>query len=386
MQTDSEPEELLPSALDGLEADRAAAVAARTAFYPGDLLKAGRYRLFRKIGQGQFAHVWLAEDMQESQNRYVAIKISLRWYTESQIREAAIIKILGDDPISDHPGRTNVIELLDEFIHSGPNSDHHCIVSKPMGRSVERTLTEFIWDDPVPYSFCRRISIQALQALDYLHQKDIMHGDIHTGNFLLALTYNIDENSEADIEAKNTHGNELNDPGDPFILDDKVDVLSGGLDAKVILVDLGASSSPKDSPSFDKADIWALGCALWRIVTGAPLFAPEGWGDMDDTNVEQIGNFVERLGPVPESLRSAWKDSDDHLTSDGHLKNPFPEDERELPLTEEIKDRKPEGMSEDEATAFVEFLSLIFRLEPSERSSTQELLQHRWVTAEWDNK
>ncbi|KAJ5768077.1 hypothetical protein N7533_000660 [Penicillium manginii] len=57
MQTDSEPEELLPSDLDGLEADRAAAVAARTVFSPGGLLKAGRYRPFRKIGLGQFAHL-----------------------------------------------------------------------------------------------------------------------------------------------------------------------------------------------------------------------------------------------------------------------------------------------------------------------------------------
>lgn len=105
--------------------------------------------------------------------------------------------------------------MLDKLIHSGPNADHSCIVSRPLGRSIERTLTEFIWDDPVPYSFCRRISIQALRALDYLHQKDIMHGDIHSDNFLLVLTYNIDEDTEADIKEKNTHGNDLNRPDDP---------------------------------------------------------------------------------------------------------------------------------------------------------------------------
>jgi serine/threonine protein kinase len=233
--------------------------------------------------------------MEESQNRCFAIKINLTWYTESQIREYSIMKILKDDPISDHPGKTNVIELFDKFIHTGPNGGHSCIVNRPLGRSIERILSEFIWADPVLYSFCCRISIQALQALDLLHQEDIMHGDIHTGDFLLALTYNIDENTVEDTEAKNTHGNDLNDPNGPCILDDKVDITSGGLNAKVFLVDLGASSSPKDLPRFEtaysipdrapeilmdiggatsKADSWALGCVLWCIVTRTPLFAP----------------------------------------------------------------------------------------------------------------
>lgn len=37
-----------------------------------------------------------------------------------------------------------------------------------------------------------------------------------------------------------------------------------------------------------KADIWALDCIIYRIITANPLFAPEGWGSMDDTNIEQI--------------------------------------------------------------------------------------------------
>jgi serine/threonine-protein kinase SRPK3 len=233
-----------------------------------------------------------------------------------------------------------------------------------------------------------------------------MHGDVHPGNLVLALTDDIDDNTETEIEAKNRRGNELNDPGDSYTLDDKVDVLAGDTtNTNIILVDLGASSTPADAPSDTfaypipyrapevvmdtgcvtaKADIWALGCVIYRIITGNPLFAPEGWGSIDDTNIEQIVSFVERLGPVPDSLRTAWVDSDRHLTSDGLLKDPFPEDERELPLTETIREAKPEGMGDDEVMAFTEFLSLIFHFEPAERSSTQELLQHRWVT-DWGN-
>ncbi|KAJ5232835.1 hypothetical protein N7468_005791 [Penicillium chermesinum] len=252
--------------------------------------------------------------------------------------------LLREDPIPDHPGKRHVVELLDSFVHEGPNESHVCLVTEPLGRQVETVLSGLYLDNPAPHSLCRILSIQALQALDYLHQKNIMHGDVHTGNLVFRLTYDIDNDTETDIKAKNTRGNELNDPDDPSTLDDRTSITTGDTDANVVLVDLGASSILADSPSnsyaypipyrapevvmdtgsvTSKADIWALGCVIWRIITGIPLFAPEGWGDMDATNVEQIVMFVERLGPVPETLREAWLDSDNHLTPDGHLKNPF---------------------------------------------------------------
>lgn len=111
-------------------------------------------------------------------------------------------------------------------------------------------LGDVEYDHPVPYPFCRKISIQALQALDYLHQQGVMHGDVHPGNLILALTDNIDDNTETEIEAKHRRGNELNDPGDSYTLDDKVDVLAGDTtNTNIILVDLGASSTPADTPS-----------------------------------------------------------------------------------------------------------------------------------------
>ncbi|KAJ6172488.1 hypothetical protein N7470_001555 [Penicillium chermesinum] len=393
MQSD-EPEDLLPSALDDAEAERQTAAAGVMAFSLGDKLNSGRYYPFRKIGAGQFS-----TDLKES--RYVAIKAGFTWLVKPQMHEISIMTLLREDPIPDHPGKRHVVELLDSFVHEGPNESHVCLVTEPLGRQVETVLSGLYLDNPAPHSLCRILSIQALQALDYLHQKNIMHGDVHTGNLVFRLTYDIDNDTETDIKAKNTRGNELNDPDDPSTLDDRTSITTGDTDANVVLVDLGASSILADSPSnsyaypipyrapevvmdtgsvTSKADIWALGCVIWRIITGIPLFAPEGWGDMDATNVEQIVMFVERLGPVPETLREAWLDSDNHLTPDGHLKNPFPEEERELPIAKEILEYKPEGMGEDEVSAFVEFLGLIFCFDPCERRSTQELLRHRWIT------
>ncbi|KAJ5613891.1 hypothetical protein N7528_007545 [Penicillium herquei] len=399
MQTELDPEALLPSALDDAESRRQAAVDASFAFYPGETLKAGRYHPFRKIGEGPFSTVWLARDTERG--RYVAIKIGLTWLVESQKDEVSLMKMLRSRPVNGHPGQNHVVELLDDFVHDGPNGSHVCIVTKPLGREVEMALSDFDLDSPAPYLFCRTISIQALQALDYLHQQGVMHGDLHPGNILLALNYDIDNQTEAEIKAKNQRGNELNDPDDPYTLDDQTIISTENpSNVHVVLVDFGASTTPENAPSNKfaypipyrapevvmdvepitaKADIWALGCVIFRIITGIPLFAPECWGNTDEANLEQIVGFVERLGPVPDSLRTAWLDSDRHLTPDGLLKNPYPENERELPLEEAIREFKPPGMEADELTAFIDFMSLIFRFEPAERSSTEDLLQHRWV-------
>ncbi|KAJ5703977.1 hypothetical protein N7493_011115 [Penicillium malachiteum] len=364
-----------------------------------DTLKAGRDRPFRKIGEGQFSTVWLARDTER--NRYVAIKIGFTWFLKSQVDEVSVMKLLRDSSVNEQPGKNHVVKLLDDFVQDGPNGSHVCIVTKPLGRQVEMALSDFDLESPAPYLFCRTICIQALHALGYLHRQRVMHGDFHPGNILLALTYEIDSQTEALIKAHNQRGNDLNDPDDPYTLDDQTLISAeDSSNVHIVLVDLGASTTPANTPNNKfaypilyrapevvmdvgpitaKADIWAIGCVIFRIITGIPLFAPECWGNTDEANLEQIVGLVERLGSVPDSLRTAWLDPDSHLTSDGLLKNPYPEYERGLPLDEAIWEVKPSGMGEDELVAFIDFMSLIFLFEPAERSPTEELLQHRWA-------
>ncbi len=398
MVSGSGSEILLPSALDAAEEQRRDSIASFLSVGPFDTLN-GRYRPFRKLGEGQHAAVWLARDTTESQ--YVAIKIGVYWMLKEQGRELCILQRIKDHFIPSHPGSHHVLELKDALRHQGPRGTHACLVSEPLGRRLVDALLEFEPKRHAPYPFTRKVAIQTLQALDYLHQLDIMHGDIHLGNLVLRLTHNINTDSEANIRAKNEKGNELERAGEEFHLDDQT-VMSDTepSNASIVLIDLGAAITPADSPNFNyayplayrapevvvgaaanlKADIWALGCAIYRIVSGQVLYPIEGWGGPEATAIEQLYCFIEMLGPMAESVRALWADADSHVAADGTLLRPFPEDERELPLDESIRDVRPGGMGDDELEAFVEFMGLMMRFDPAERKSTSEILRHRWVT------
>lgn len=76
-----------------------------------------------------------------------------------------------------NPGTAHVLGLLDHFEHRGPNGDHLCLVSKPMGpdMSVFRTLFP---KAKIPVPTMKRVSKQLLLALSYLHDECQV---IHTG-------------------------------------------------------------------------------------------------------------------------------------------------------------------------------------------------------------
>ncbi|KAH8429188.1 uncharacterized protein LDX57_006857 [Aspergillus melleus] len=399
MSMDSESEEILPSALGAQERERATGLASYISFQPGDTLKDGRYRPFRKLGEGNFASVWLARDT--LLDRYVAIKIGLAWRLQAQDRELSLLRQLKDRPIPSHPGERHVEALLDDFHHEAQNVTHPCLVFKPFGRDLDGLVAGFRMDRHQPYPFARKVCIQALLAVNYLHQQNIMHGNIQAHNLLLDLTYDIDKESEDEIRAKNTKGNELNEPDEPFPLDDRTLIsATSPTNARAVLVDLGCASTPANAWSNRygypvpyrapevvvrgdvnyRADIWALGCLVFQIITGAPLFVIEGWGDPDQTNIEHMYAFIEMLGPLPKSLRDFWSAADEHVNIEGELLRPFPEDERTLPLTGSIREESPEGMSQEEVSAFAEFMAMMICFDPEERALTETLLQHRWVT------
>lgn len=92
-------------------------------------------------------------------------------------------------------GTRYITRLLGEFEHRGPNGVHKCLVFEPMGPSVNTMVEELPQFKPrrremkirYPLQMAKSILKQSLQALVFLHENGIAHGDFQPGNILFTL-------------------------------------------------------------------------------------------------------------------------------------------------------------------------------------------------------
>ncbi|KAH3000960.1 hypothetical protein KXW60_008139, partial [Aspergillus fumigatus] len=147
------------------------------------------------LGEGSYSTVWLARDL-----KYVALKILVSEIS-GVTAELRIIRHL----IEIAPGEAarHVTRLLGEFEHRGPNGLHRCLVFEPMGPSVNTMVEELPQFKPrrrgmkvrYPLRMAKSILKQSLQALAFLHEHGIAHGDFQPGNILFTLN-DIDSTAE----------------------------------------------------------------------------------------------------------------------------------------------------------------------------------------------
>lgn len=70
-----------------------------------------------------------------------------------------------------------IVELLDEFIHQGPNGSHQCLVLELLGPSVLQILNEYKGGgDYLEPETIIKLSKQLLQAIAFLHRARYAHG------------------------------------------------------------------------------------------------------------------------------------------------------------------------------------------------------------------
>ena len=134
----------------------------------GDTLKDDRYEIVHKLGFGSFSTVWLARDT--LQQCYVSLKISRADFRPDS-NELKILRHLAQCH-RPHEGSQYVMKLKDDFIISGPNGNHICLVTQVAGNRVARPAG-------VNYSCLgpsRLLISQMFLALEYLNACNIGHG------------------------------------------------------------------------------------------------------------------------------------------------------------------------------------------------------------------
>ncbi|HVX44512.1 MAG TPA: protein kinase [Mycobacteriales bacterium] len=142
-----------------------------------NVLIAGRYRVERKIGSGGMGAVWLAID--ESTERPVALKHAHPGRNERELRREARIARDIDDP--------RIVRLLDAVVDDGTSwLVMEYVPSRDLAGIIET-------DGALPAGAVARIGEQVARALETLHARGIVHGDVSPGNIL------IDEKGDAKL-------------------------------------------------------------------------------------------------------------------------------------------------------------------------------------------
>lgn len=239
----------------------------------GEVL-AGRYRLKERLGRGGMGEVWRGFDTELQ--RAVAVKLLLGPPADDQIvarfrREALIGARL------QHPGITVVHDV-------GQHDDRLFIVMELLeGRDLGARMAES--SDGLPVTEAVQLAVQVAEALDAAHARSVVHRDLKPANlFLLA-------------------GGRLK------ICDFGI---ASTLDASTVITRTGLAvgTAPYMAPEQcrgervdARCDLYALGCVLYALLTGAPPFGSDGGPVMMWRHVKEAPRSVREIRPeVPPAL------------------------------------------------------------------------------------
>ncbi|KAM7186345.1 Protein kinase-like domain containing protein [Rhypophila sp. PSN 637] len=157
-----------------------------------------RYTVLHKLGHSHTKTytIWLCRDNRPAQSKYVAVKIMKAEVDREKLMELHL------DALDDHtaPGGQYIAFPLNKFVLEGSNGAHQCMVFEVLGHCTDPGMW-LEWDqarDSEAPRVLRKMCHQVTQAMAFLHNNGICHGNFRPANIRVKLR-DLDNLSEAEI-------------------------------------------------------------------------------------------------------------------------------------------------------------------------------------------
>lgn len=297
----------------------------------GDHL-AYRYEIKDILGCGTFGQVFHCHDYKR--NIEVAIKI----IRNKQIfRKAGDLenKILHELSKADPNDLNCIVKNLRSFEFRG----HLCLVFELLSLNLYDFLHKNNFQG-LSLQLIRRIAVQLFMALKTVHSVGIIHCDLKPDNILLKYE-NKSSIKVIDFGSSCQEGHKVYDY-----------IQSRYYRSPEVVLEAG----------YDKAiDIWSVGCILFELLTGAPLFPAENESEL-------FSMIIEVLGYPPDDLVNLGKRKHYYIDLNGNYKRPTKPSIRPIRKLLENFDENVVGLIES-----------CLKWKPEERIEAEEGLIHGWV-------
>ncbi|KAI0530352.1 kinase-like domain-containing protein [Xylaria digitata] len=399
-------------------------------FHPihlGDALD-GRFEVIHKLGSGGFATVWLCRDRQLEEWR--AVKVMTADHSPDSA-EARTFEFLKQNSSLEELEQNHIAAPLESFWIEGANGKHLCLVMEIYGYPVSEWRLDL---DNVESSTKKQsadICGQITQALAFLHNKGICHGDFRPSNILMKLNQDalqkLDPTQMTELlgeaeayEVQTTSGESPQPRGPEYcVLAVSQTWCKKLLLEEIMVVDFGESffandlrnttgiPTPYAAPEviFHKeigigVDLWSLACTIYEIRTGDKLFGGSFYGSRVNRVVYEMEII---LGPLAKPYREVWE-REGLEGPDGIVKVPSLEYKRRQCITGTRYDDILEAMlgaereqyysllsgdrdkppikyqyEREEVLALADLLRTLLKYHPGNRLDADKVLQHRWL-------
>ncbi|CAA0820955.1 Protein kinase superfamily protein [Striga hermonthica] len=306
---------------------------------------AGRYHVTEYLGSAAFSKAIQAHDLHTGMDVCMKIIKNNKDFFDQSLDEIKLLKYVNKHDPAD---KYHILRLYDYFYYR----EHLLIVCELLKANLYE-FHKFNRESGGEVYFTmprlQSITIQCLEALQFLHSLGLIHCDLKPENILVK-SYSRCEVKVIDLGSSCFETDHLCSY-----------VQSRSYRAPEVILGL---------PYDKKIDIWSLGCILAELCTGNVLF-------QNDSPATLLARVIGIIGTIELDMLSKGKDTYKYFTKN-HMLYERNQDSNRLeyliPKKSSLRHRLPMGDQ-----GFIDFVAYLLQINPKKRPSASEALKHPWL-------